>query len=116
MKFIIMVLFKNTEEMVLMKRTEGNILGFLRIVVITLLFFGITAGTANAFSFSGYTFNETNVPLNNTNVSIEIYTMGGQMGPSLIGTNYTSSNDTGYFILWINGSQIEHKNICINPY
>ncbi|CAG0978622.1 hypothetical protein METP3_01938 [Methanosarcinales archaeon] len=48
MKFIIMVLFKNTEEMVLMKRTEGNILGFLRIVVITLLFLGFIAGTAGA--------------------------------------------------------------------
>ena len=115
MKFIIMVLFKNTEEMVLMKRTEGNILGFLRIVVITLLFFGLTAGTANAFSFSGYTFNETNVALNNTNVSIEIYTMGGQMGPSLIGTNYTSSNGTGYFNLSINGSQFELQQYMYKP-
>lgn len=61
------------------------------------------AGTANAFSFRGYTYNETNVTLNNTNVSIEIYTMGGQ-GPSLQATNYTSSDATGYFNLSINGS------------
>ncbi|VVB54185.1 Carboxypeptidase regulatory-like domain protein [uncultured archaeon] len=118
MKFIIMVLFKNTEEMVLMKRTEGNMLGFLRIVVITLLFFGLTAGMANAFSFSGYTFNETNATLNNTNVSIEIYNpMGGPQGqgPVLIGTNYTSSNDAGYFILNINGSEPELQNYMYKP-
>ncbi len=70
-----------------------------------LLVFVAAAGTADAdFSFRGYTYNETNVALNNTNVSIEIYSMGGQQGPTLVGTNYTSSNATGYFNLSINGS------------
>ncbi len=65
----------------------------------------MAAGTADAaFYFRGYTYNETNVTLNNTNVSIEIYSMGGQQGLSLVGTNYTSSDATGYFNLSINGS------------
>ncbi len=77
-------------------------------VIVTLLLafllFGMLAGTANAgFSFRGYTYNETNVTLNNTNVSIEIYQMAGGP-PTLIGTNYTSSNESGYFNLSINGS------------
>ncbi|MFZ3059374.1 MAG: PGF-pre-PGF domain-containing protein [Candidatus Methanoperedens sp.] len=73
-------------------------------LLLAFLLFGMLAGTANAdFFFRGYTYNETNVTLNNTNVSIEIYLMGGQ-GPSLQATNYTSSNATGYFNLSINGS------------
>lgn len=74
-------------------------------LLLSFMFFLMAAGTASAgFSFRGYTYNETNVALNNTNVSIEIYLMGGQQGPSLVGTNYTSSNATGYFNLSINGS------------
>ncbi len=88
-----------------MRRKENSLWNILRIVVIILLLFGIAAGTAEAnFYFRGYTYNETNVTLNNTNVSIEIYLMGGQSGPSLINTNYTSSNATGFFNISINGS------------
>ncbi len=77
----------------------------IKLMLISLLLFGMAAGTASAdFYFRGYTYNETNVALNNTNVSIEIYSMGGQQGPSLVGTNYTSSNATGYFNIWINDS------------
>ena len=96
MKFIIMVLFKNTEEMVLMKRTEGNMLGFLRIVVITLLFLGFIAGTASAFDFKGYAYNETKGGLNNTNASVEVYIFGPQ-GPQLNTTYFNLSNESGYF-------------------
>lgn len=75
-------------------------------LTLALSLFVMAAGTADAvFSFRGYTYNETNVTLNNTNVSIEIYTMGGQQGPpSLVGINYTSSNANGYFELAISGS------------
>ncbi|MDD5474293.1 MAG: PGF-pre-PGF domain-containing protein [Candidatus Methanoperedens sp.] len=83
-----------------MVKSTGNILYSL---LLAFLLLGMTAGTADAvFPFKGYTYNETNVPLNNTNVSIEIYTMGGQQGPSLVGINYTSSNASGYFELAVN--------------
>ncbi|MFZ2411122.1 MAG: hypothetical protein WAW23_06100, partial [Candidatus Methanoperedens sp.] len=73
--------------------------------LLALMLFVAAAGTADAdFSFRGYTYNETNIALNYTNVSIEIYTMGGQQGPTLVGTNYTTSNTTGYFNLSINDS------------
>ena len=73
-------------------------------LLLTFLLFAAAAGTAEAaFYFSGYTYNETNVALNNTNVSIEIYQMTGGP-PTLVGTNYTSSNESGYFNLSINGS------------
>lgn len=54
------------------------------------------AGTADAFYFRGYTYNETNITLNNTNISIEAYTFG-PTGPQLMGTDYNSSNATGFF-------------------
>lgn len=79
-----------------------------------LLLFVAVAGTADAdFSFRGYTYNETNVALNNTNVSIEIYQMAGGP-PTLIGTNYTSSNETGYFNLSINGS-LDNQSYMYKP-
>ncbi len=78
-----------------MVKSIGNILYSL---LLAFLLLGMTAGTADAaFYFRGYTYNETNVTLNNTNVSIEIYTMGGQQGPSLVSTVYNSSDTTGYF-------------------
>lgn len=87
-----------------MKRIVYSLPDVLRIVLVMLLFFGFMAGNAGAdFSFQGYTYNETNATLNNTNVSIEIYNMGGPFGPTLVGTNYSSSNATGYFNIDING-------------
>ncbi len=62
------------------------------------------AGTADAdFYFRGNTSNETNVALNNTNVSIEVYSMGGQQGPSLQTTFYNSSDATGFFNVSVTG-------------
>lgn len=91
---------------------ESNIFKNIIIVLLALLLFGMAAGTADAaFYFRGYTYNETNVTLNNTNVSIEIYQMGGQQGPLLVGTNYTSSDATGYFNIWINGSLDSQQNM-----
>jgi len=66
-------------------------------LLLALVLWGMAAGTANAtFSFRGYTYNETNVTLNNTNVSIEAYTFG-PTGPQLMGTDYNSSDATGFF-------------------
>jgi PGF-pre-PGF domain-containing protein len=85
------------------------------ILFLAFLLFGMLAGTANAdFFFRGYTYNETNATLNNTNVSIVIYSMGGQQGPSLVATNYTSSNATGYFNLSINGS-LDNQSYMYKP-
>jgi hypothetical protein len=63
---------------------------------LAFLLLGMLVGTANAFYFRGYTYNETNVTLNNTIVSIEVYSMGGQ-GPTLVTTYLNSSNETGFF-------------------
>ena len=74
-------------------------------LLLALVLWGMAGGTADAdFYFQGYTYNETNVTLYNTNISIEIYSMGGETGPSLVGTNYTSSASNGYFNVSINGS------------
>ena len=66
-------------------------------VVLVPVLFGITAGTADAFNFRGYTYNETGgTNLSGTNVTIEEYTFG--MGPpTLIAAYSNSSNATGYF-------------------
>ncbi|MBZ0174572.1 MAG: PGF-pre-PGF domain-containing protein [Candidatus Methanoperedens sp.] len=79
-----------------MKRTEGNILDFLRIVVTTMLFLVFIAGTASAFNFQGYAYDETKGGLNGTNASIEVYSFGPQ-GPQLQTTHSNLSNTSGYF-------------------
>lgn len=68
-----------------------------------LLLFGLTAGSADAFNFRGYTYNETNATLGSTNVSMEVYQMGPQ-GPQLLNTFYNTSNATGYFNVSVTGS------------
>ncbi len=76
---------------------ESNIFKNIITVLLALLIFGMLAGTADAaFYFHGTTRNETTSWLNNTNVSIEVYTFG-QGGPQLIGTYYNNSNATGFF-------------------
>ncbi|MDO9096849.1 MAG: hypothetical protein Q7U60_01825, partial [Candidatus Methanoperedens sp.] len=76
---------------------ESNIFKNIITVLLALLVFGMAAGPADAdFSFRGYTYNETNVALNNTNVSIEVYQFSGGP-PTLVGTVYNSSNTTGFF-------------------
>ncbi|HEY9205187.1 MAG TPA: PGF-pre-PGF domain-containing protein [Candidatus Methanoperedens sp.] len=70
-----------------------------------LLFLAAAVGTASAFNFAGYTYNETKGVLNNTMVIVEKYSFGGPGGPQLIGNLSSTSNTThGYFEIPIDGT------------
>ncbi len=69
----------------------------LKYILLATMIFGIAAGTASAFDFRGYTYNETGgMPLDGTNITIEEYVFVGGP-PSLIATYSAASNETGYF-------------------
>ncbi len=100
---------------------ESNIFKNINIitVLLALLLFGMAAGTAEAFDLSGYAYNETKSPLNNTNVSVEVYTFGAGGPPQLISTHYNSSNATGYFNVTniaVNGQPYFYKIILRHLY
>ncbi|MBD3155809.1 MAG: PGF-pre-PGF domain-containing protein, partial [Candidatus Aenigmarchaeota archaeon] len=50
----------------------------------------------DTFSFSGYTYDVSKNPLNNTNVTVGVYTIG-QQGLSLVNSYSVLSNGTGFF-------------------
>ncbi|MBU1320735.1 MAG: hypothetical protein KKF46_00100, partial [Nanoarchaeota archaeon] len=62
-----------------------------------VVMFGLMACNASAFNFYGYTKNVTGGPLNNTNVSMEVYLQGGGGPPTLITTFNATSDATGLF-------------------
>ncbi len=68
----------------------------LTYVFLGLLLVTVVAGTANAFDFTGYTYNVTKGALSDTNITIEVYTMGGGP-PTLIAAPFNLSNASGYF-------------------
>ncbi len=81
---------------------SNSVKGTVYFVFLGLLLSVVAAGAAGAipgpFYFRGYTYNETNAILNNTNVTIEVYTMGGPGGPpTLVGSYSNLSNESGYF-------------------
>ncbi len=85
--------------MVVKPNSLGRIVNYM---LPTLLGFMVLAQTAGAiaptFYIQGYTYDETGSPLNNTNVTIEIYQMGGGPPMQVPGSpKYASSNETGYF-------------------
>jgi PGF-pre-PGF domain-containing protein len=63
----------NSIESIVMYRKYNN---YIVTLLLAFLLLGMLVAPASAFSFRGYTYNETNVTLNNTNVSIEVYLIG----------------------------------------
>ncbi|MCX9009586.1 MAG: PGF-pre-PGF domain-containing protein [Candidatus Methanoperedens sp.] len=80
-----------------MGKEPASLEGTIYFALLGLLLSVVAAGAADAFEFRGYTFNETNAVLSNTNVSIVVYQMGQGGPPTVVQTNYSSSNGTGYF-------------------
>ena len=79
---------------------SNSVKGTVYFVLLGLLLSVVAAGGAGAipgFYFRGYTYNETNAALNNTNVTIEVYQMGSGGPPTLINVYSSSSNESGYF-------------------
>jgi PGF-pre-PGF domain-containing protein len=80
---------------------SNSIEGIVYFILLGLLLSIVMAGAAGAvvgtFYFRGYTYNETNAVLNNTNVTIEVYQMGPGGPPTLMGVYSNSSNESGYF-------------------
>jgi len=67
-------------------------------LLLSVVAVGAAGAIPGTFYFRGYTYNETNVSLSNTNVTIEVYTMGGPGGPPMLVHSYSNlSNDTGFF-------------------
>ncbi len=75
---------------------SNSLEGTVYFVLLGLLLSVVAAGAADAFYFRGYTYNETNATLNNTNVTIEVYQMAGGP-PTLVGSYSNLSNESGYF-------------------
>ncbi len=75
---------------------SNSVKGTVYFVLLGLLLSVVAAGAADAFYFRGYTYNETNATLNNTNVTIEVYQMAGGP-PTLKGVYSNSSDESGYF-------------------
>ncbi len=76
---------------------SNSIKGNVYFVLLGLLLSVVVAGAADAFYFRGYTYNETNVSLSNTNVTIEVYQMNPNGPPTLIESHSNLSNASGYF-------------------
>ncbi|SNQ59091.1 PGF-pre-PGF domain-containing protein [Candidatus Methanoperedens nitratireducens] len=96
-----------------MVKKSNSVKGTVYFVLLGLLLFVVAAGAADAFIFRGYTFNETNAILNNTNVTIEVYTMGGGGPPSVVGSYSNISNESGYFS--VNVTQNSPENYFYRP-
>ncbi len=70
------------------------------ILAITILF-GVSA--VSALDFYGYTYDENGNALNNTLINISVYEMAGGP-PTLIYSNSTNSNESGWFNVSVNES------------
>jgi len=76
-----------------------------KLVLFLLLICFFAVSVSAAFDFCGYTYNATKSSLNTTNVTIEVYAMGG--GPPVLNRTYsTLSNASG----WFNISNITTEN------
>jgi len=69
---------------------------FLILVLFSIV---INLGTILAWDFNGTIHDINGTALYNATINVSIYSMGGQNGPSLVGTNSTYSNQTGRFNL-----------------
>jgi len=89
-------------------------------LVVGLILVLVSLGFVNAWEFNGTVRDINGNYLNNSLINITIWTMG-QTGPSLVGANSTTSNESGWFNLsvsenssWMYKPVITHTNSTTN--
>ncbi|KYK25896.1 hypothetical protein AYK26_07615 [Euryarchaeota archaeon SM23-78] len=68
-----------------------------KLLYLLISLFILLACNVSAFDFYGYTKDVNGAPLNNTNISVEIYFQGGGGPPTLITTYNGTSDASGWF-------------------